>query len=205
MPGPKGKKYGTNRQMQFKYNGPGNPAEWRAYFQRDLNACKTYNDMKLFIKANVAKRVLCREILHVNSTEPIEHYIDILVNEQNEYRRNNAGLQLSQLNLDDSEDNIDAEAALEQMYMISQKPDDKNCITHLREHVDGVNNGMRFGKYSEWVDNTVKIGTLFYEFSTGRTYVPKYTDTCQIGFVCVAGCRVSSILSHSNTQFEYTI
>ena len=56
MPGPKGKKYGTNRQMQ-------NPAEWRAYFQRDLNACKTYNDMKLFIKANVAKRVLCREIL----------------------------------------------------------------------------------------------------------------------------------------------
>ena len=75
-------------------------------------------------------------------------------------------MQLSQLNLDDSEDNIDAEAALEQMYMISQKPDDKNCITHLREHVDGVNNGMRFGKYSEWVDNTVKIG--IYRYKTNK-------------------------------------
>jgi len=177
---PKAKKYGFGSNGVVTYNGPGNAEDWRGHLQRDLNARKTYNDMVLFVKANVAKNAL-KAYLHTTQLKSMEELLEMLVNEQNEYRRNNAALQLSQLNLEDSnEDDIDAEAALEQMYMISQKPNDKHYVTYLKEHVAEIIKGVGWGQYIDWVNTTIKIGTQFRNFNTGRTYVPAYNDDCQI-------------------------
>jgi len=168
-----------------KYNGSGNPDDWRGDLQRDLNTFKTLQVMVLFVQVNVTRAAL-RKFLHLSGGDSMEECLEVLVIEQSDYRRNNAGLQLSQLNLEDyDEDDFDfgaeaLEAALEQEYTISQKPNDKHCVTYLKEHVAAIINGVGWGQYIDWVNTTIKIGTQFYDFNTGRTFVPSYGDDCRI-------------------------